>query len=157
MKTYYPSQNDSICAPINEIHCCPICKRPFLEPPERSSLIHYTYICPHCKEQEKDFFFYWMNYRPLLEKEMIYDNDNDLALELNGEYVYGAFRAGDGSWDYNLFDEGGTLLDSGQIGDEWLSYADALSDVLKCNHITACDYKEIPWLAYSLLLDARGI
>ena len=146
----------AIDAPVSQIHFCPICEQPFLDSPERSSLVHYTYICPRCKEKEKEFFYYWMNYSPLLEKEKIYNADECLALELNGEYVYGAFRAGDDSWDYNLFDDSGNLLDSGQIGDEWMTFSDALSHVLDWNHISAHRFQEIPWLAYELLLEARG-
>ena len=131
---------NTIDSPISRIHVCPICK----------------HICPECKEKEKDFFFYWMNYRPLLEKEKVYENDECLALALNDEYAYGAFRAGDGSWDYNLFDECGTLLDSGQIGDEWFSFVDVLSWALEQNNITVNKYEEIPWVAFNCILEIKG-
>lgn len=58
-----------ISAPVEDIHFCPICHRPFLDEPMKSGLVKGLTVCPHCKEDEKDFFFYWMNYKPFLERK----------------------------------------------------------------------------------------
>ena len=57
-----------ISAPVEDIHLCPICHRPFLDEPVKSKIVYGLSVCPNCKKDEKDFFFYWMNYKPFLDK-----------------------------------------------------------------------------------------
>ena len=65
-KRFYNVANE-INAPVEDIHFCPICHRPFLDEPVESGLVKNLMVCPQCKEDEKEFFFYWMNYKPYLK------------------------------------------------------------------------------------------
>ena len=75
-------------APVEDIHFCPICHRPFLDEPVKSGLVRNMMVCPHCKKDESDFFFYWMNYKPFLAREEVHTADERAAVSISGKDRY---------------------------------------------------------------------
>ena len=146
-----PKKKDCINVPVKDLHLCPICHEPFLEEPQESGLFIGLMVCPHCKEQEKSLFFYWMSYKPIIEEMKPHKVDEHGAFLVDDYYSFVAFRASDRSWDYTLLDEAGELVDSGQIGDEDTTFFDAMTDVLKSEVGSFRHYEEIPWTAAQLL------
>ena len=57
---------DVISAPVEKIHYCPICGRPYLEEPVGSMIIDWMNVCPDCACQEKDIYPYVFNYMRFL-------------------------------------------------------------------------------------------
>ena len=57
-----------ICAPVNDIHYCPICGRPYLEKEVVSAVIANTVICPDCSKLEKDYYSNYINYISLIRQ-----------------------------------------------------------------------------------------
>ncbi len=140
-----PKKKDFINVPVKDLHLCPICHEPFLEEPQESGLFNGLMVCPHCKEQEKSLFFYWMNCKPLIEEQKPYKVDEQGAFLVNDCYSFIAFRASDRSWDYTVLDEEGELVDSGQIGDETTTFMDAMTYVFENEVGSIRRYEEIPW------------
>ena len=154
MKTVeLPQSIPYIEAPFKDIHLCPICHEPYLEEPQESSLFTGLMVCPHCRKQDNALFFYWTQYKPIIEEEKPMKVDEYGAFLLNDRYTFIAFRAFDRSWDYTLFDEEGTVLESGQIGDENTSFMDAMSAVAANEIGSIRHYEEIPWTAANLMLE----
>ena len=147
-----PKKKDFINVPMKDLHLCPICHEPFLEEPQESGLFNGLMVCPHCKEQEKSLFFYWMNCKPIIEEMKPHKVDEHGAFLVDDCYSFVAFRASDRSWDYTLLDEGGEVVDSGQIGNENTTFFDAMTDVLKSEVMSFRHYEEIPWTAAQLLI-----
>ena len=59
---------EKICAPVDDIHFCPICSKPFLENPEKSIVIANTEICPTCADREKSFYPNYINYFSMIRR-----------------------------------------------------------------------------------------
>ena len=140
-------------APFKDIHLCPICHEPYLEEPQESSLFRGLMVCPHCRKQDNALFFYWTQYKPIIEEMKPMKVDENGAFLINDRYSFIAFRAFDRSWDYTLLGEDGDVLDSGQIGDENTSFMDAMTAVIanEVGSIRHCE--EIPWTAANLMLE----
>lgn len=154
MKTVnLPKSVPHIIAPVKDIHLCPICHEPFLEEPQESSLFSDLMVCPHCREQDNALFFYWMQYKQIIEEVKPMKVSENGAFLINDCYSFIAFRASDRSWDYTLFDDEGDVLDSGQIGDDNTSFMDAMSAVAVNEIGSIRNYEEIPWTAANLLLE----
>ena len=150
-----PKKKDFIDVPVKDLHLCPICHEPFLEEPQESGLFNGLMVCPHCKEQEKSLFFYWMNCKPLIEEQKPYKVDEQGAFLVNDCYSFIAFRASDRSWDYTVLDEEGELVDSGQIGDETTTFMDAMTYVFENEVGSIRRYEEIPWATAWVLIKER--
>jgi hypothetical protein len=75
-----PLRPSCITAPVEKIHFCPICHNPFLDEPKESSIVEGLMVCPHCREQDKNLFFYWMNYKPIIEEYKPYHIHDNGAL-----------------------------------------------------------------------------
>ena len=140
-----------ISAPVEDIHFCPICHRPFLDEPVKSGLVKNLLICPHCKDDESDFFFYWMNYKPFLAREEVHTADDRAAVLINGKDTYIAFRV-EGGWDYTLLDENGELIESGQLDEESLSFEEAMRQTMKECGVAVHQYEILPWATASAIL-----
>ena len=147
-----PKKKDFINVPVKDLHLCPICHEPFLEEPQESSLFSGLMVCPHCREQDKNLFFYWMSYKPIIEEMKPHKVDEHGAFLVDYYYSYVAIRASDRSWDYILLDERGEVVDSGQIGDEDTTFFDAMTDVLESEIGSFRHYEEIPWTVAQILI-----
>ena len=148
-----PHSTKTLNAPASEFHFCPACHEFYLENPQESSLFRGLKVCPHCRKQDNDLFAYWMNYKPLIEREKAYKVHDHGAFLVNDRYSYIAFRACDGSWDYTLIDDEGELVNSGQIGDEQMSFMDAMEAVFVNEIGSIHHYEEIPWTTAWLLVN----
>lgn len=143
---------ESETASIKEIHYCPGCHRPYLEEPEESGLFSGLMVCPQCKKLDKTLFSYWMNYKPFIEKQEVYDADDYTAFLINEKYTYLAYRS-EGGWDYTLINEEGEILESGQLDEDEYSYYQAMTTILKEFNISAVKYEKVPWATANVLLE----
>lgn len=76
------------------------------------------------------------------------------AYLINGSFLYGAFLADDGSWDYTLTDDNLCLVDSGQLGlNGETPYEEVMESVLSYNFSSVYEIVPIPWHVYEVWLN----
>ena len=76
------------------------------------------------------------------------------AYLINGSFLYGAFLADDGSWDYTLIDDNLCIVESGQLGlNGEIPYEEAMELVLSYNFSSVYEIVPIPWHVYEVWLN----